>query len=449
MLSATSIFCAAFLLTGNLCDPVRTLDQITRQAHDDLAGEHWYQVNFQQDKIGSLQETRSQLPTGEFAVTRSLRFSLMSNRITHITEQSHFSSTFPYELLSAEQITTVTHHGNSKSVRRVFPIEATKNSRYPPLTYLSTLAFHPHFVGNNDRITLRSVDFARNRYISHTWQVNVSTEDGVAFRLTSNDGLSTHLISSAGKSVQSSGSGGISTLAVDHAEDESWNDGPFIFDSTEVSVPVDQSIDDPRRLESLTLQIHGSREAKGLWGAILDSNDTIRIDRRNPPIVAIQQLRHSNLSESDNAFALVAKFLTDSNLGREVTYEAVQRLVDELDDRISYEDISEPSSLVETLERKTGDCTEFADVFDAVATHLGWNSRIRTGLAYHAPSQSFRPHSWNEIDIDGRWISADASWGQFPADATHVPFPRANTLALLAQASSTRFEVVDQRYQTN
>ena len=237
---------------------------------------------------------------------------------------------------------------------------------------------------------------------------------------------------------------------MDPPGDESWTSGPHLFDSVEVSVPVDESIADPRQLVSLTLRIHASAKAKGLWGTIADNDNTIQIDRRNPPLVDEHlKIRHPNPSEFDDTLASVTELLTDTNLEHEVTHEGVQRLVDELHELIRYEDISQPSSLAETLERKTGDCTEFADVFDAVATRLGWNSRIRTGLAYHPPSQSFLPHSWNEVAIDGRWISVDASWGQFPADATHVPFPRANTLALLAHASSTRFEVVDQRYRTN
>ena len=449
MMSATSILCAALLLAGHPCDPIRTVDHAVQLAHEDSAGDHWYQVRFHTTEIGSLLESRSQLSTGEYVLSRSLRFSLMSNRMTHITERFLFSGEFPYELTSAEQETSVTLHGNTESVRHVFPIAPTENTRYPPFSYLATLAFHPHFIGNNDRIAVKSVDFASNRYISHTWQVKASTEFDDAFQLTSIDGLSTHLISSSGTPVASHGSGGISVTAVDQPEDESWTNGPYLFDSLEVSVPVDQAIANPRRLVSLTLQVHGSGEVRGLWGTITDSDDTIQIDRRNPPVVDTQQFRHPNLGEPDHALASVAKLVTDANLEHEVSYEVVRRLVDELHKRIRYEDIAHPSSIAETLERKTGDCTEFADVFDAVATHLGWHSRIRTGLAYDRPSQSFRPHSWNEIDIDGRWISADASWGQFPADATHVPFPRANTLALLAQASSTRFEVVDQSYPKN
>ena len=449
MISATSILCAALLLAGHPCDPRHAIDDVMQLAHNDAAGDHWYEVRFQDTTIGNLLESRSQLSTGEYEISRSVRFSLMSNRVTQVTERLLFSSKFPYELLNAEQETTVTLHGDAKSVRRVFPVEATKDTRYPPLNYLATLAFHPLFIGNNDQIKSRSIDFASNRYISNTWQVSEATDYGVAFQLTSIDGLSRHLISSSGTAVQSRGSGGVEALAVDHPEDESWTDGPYLFDSLGISVPVDRSIIDPRRLASLTLQVHGSDEVETLWGTISSSDDTIHIDRRNPPIVDTQQVRRPDSNESDDALAFVADLIDGAKLEPEATNEGVQRLVDELHGRISYEDISQPSSLTETLERMSGDCTEFADVFDSVATRLGWHSRIRTGLAYHAPSQSFRPHSWNEIDINGRWISLDASWGQFPADATHVPFPRANTLALLAQASSTRFEVVDQTYLTH
>ena len=142
------------------------------------------------------------------------------------------------------------------------------------------------------------------------------------------------------------------------------------------------------------------------------------------------------------------KLIKEQQLDGKPTRQSISRLVEFLYAHIQYEEIDFTDSVTDTLARRSGDCTEFADVFHAFGQELGWQTRVQNGLAYHSPTQSFRVHSWNEILVEGSWVSADASWGQFPADASHVPFPPANMLALLVHLRSMRFTVLDSRYES-
>ncbi|MCY3858406.1 MAG: transglutaminase-like domain-containing protein [Gammaproteobacteria bacterium] len=446
MLGASSLLCTVLLFAGNPCEPMRILDQMIESIHDDMAGEHWYEVRFQDRTIGSLHESRSKLPSGEYVLNRSLRFSLMRNRITHVEERIVFSSEFPYPLLKADQETTVTHRGHRTRSLRSFPIETMSDLQQSTLSYLDTQAFHPRWIANRDQIETRSIDFVDIDSNTTTWRISASAHNDSDLTITSADGSTTHLVSSTGVPSHSDLVGGIHLSAVEGPLTQPWADNEYVFDSGGVSVPVNEAIADHHRLVALTLRLDASDVSRNLWKPISDNDGFIRIDRRSPQPTDEHQIEAAHLHAELPAHGSVSSLIREVEIDSKATYTNVKRLVDSLYERIEYEDISHASSIEATLSRKTGDCTEFADLVDAVATKLGWDSRIRTGLAYHSPSQTFRPHSWNEIAIDGHWISADASWGQFPADASHVPFPRANVLALLAQASSTRFEVVDHQY---
>ena len=449
MFSIASTLCTVLLWIGNPCEPTRVLDLVTETVHHEMEGENWYQVRFQGRKIGSLHESRLQLPSGEYLVNRSLRFSLMRSRITQVNDRFIFSNDFPYPLLEASQETIVSHHGNRTTSRRVVPIEGETDIHQSVMSYLDTLAFHPRFIADRNRIVTRSIDFGNSASIPTVWRVNGSMNEGAAYDLTSTDGATTHSISEKGIPLHSDLPGGIDLNAVEQPLDRPWEEDEYVFDTEGINVPVDQIILEHHRLATLTLRLHATKATKNLWIPISDSHGYIRIDVRTPRPLDTNHIENNHHRAGVSQETAVTQLIHDIELDRTATYTNVKRLVDTLHERIKYEAISHPTSIADTLVRKTGDCTEFADVVDAVAAELGWNSRIRTGLAYHPPSRSFRPHSWNEIAINGQWISADASWGQLPADASHVPFPRSNTLALLAQASSMRFEVVDQQYASD
>ena len=77
-----------------------------------------------------------------------------------------------------------------------------------------------------------------------------------------------------------------------------------------------------------------------------------------------------------------------------------------------------PNTL-EVLERKSGDCNEFAVLFCALARAAKIPTRVAMGLVY--VEDSFYYHAWCECFM-GDWIAVDPIFDQFPADATHLRF---------------------------
>jgi hypothetical protein len=96
-----------------------------------------------------------------------------------------------------------------------------------------------------------------------------------------------------------------------------------------------------------------------------------------------------------------------------------RRIVDWVHDTLRAEPGALPSSASEALERRSGDAREFALLTAALARATGIPARPVTGLLHLGGR--FYLHAWTEVYL-GRWIPVDAMLGQFPADASHLPF---------------------------
>jgi transglutaminase-like putative cysteine protease len=96
-----------------------------------------------------------------------------------------------------------------------------------------------------------------------------------------------------------------------------------------------------------------------------------------------------------------------------------RRIVDWVHDSLRAEPGPQPSSAAEALERRLGDAREFALLSTALARAAGIPARPVTGLLHH--DGRFYLHAWTEVYL-GRWVPVDAMLGQYPADASHLPF---------------------------
>ncbi len=99
-----------------------------------------------------------------------------------------------------------------------------------------------------------------------------------------------------------------------------------------------------------------------------------------------------------------------------VVAERIGRWVyDSLDKKIS---IGVPSAL-RTLRMRRGDCNEHTQLYVALARSAGIPARVAAGLALL--DGKFYYHAWPEIWLE-RWVAVDPTFGQFPADASHLRF---------------------------
>jgi hypothetical protein len=80
--------------------------------------------------------------------------------------------------------------------------------------------------------------------------------------------------------------------------------------------------------------------------------------------------------------------------------------------------VSIPNALA-VLNARKGDCNEHTQLYTALARGLGIPTRIASGLAF--VNGKFYYHEWPEVYIND-WVAVDPTFGQFPADASHVRF---------------------------
>jgi transglutaminase-like putative cysteine protease len=77
-----------------------------------------------------------------------------------------------------------------------------------------------------------------------------------------------------------------------------------------------------------------------------------------------------------------------------------------------------PSALG-TLRSRVGDCNEHTQLYVALARAAGVPARVAAGLAF--VDGKFYYHAWPEVWLE-RWVAVDPTFGQFPADASHLRF---------------------------
>lgn len=82
------------------------------------------------------------------------------------------------------------------------------------------------------------------------------------------------------------------------------------------------------------------------------------------------------------------------------------------------ETVTDSQSVLETLESRRGNCQSHARLYTVLARAAGIPTRFVSGLVY-IPRTGFLYHSWAESYL-GEWVALDPTFGQLPADATHI-----------------------------
>jgi transglutaminase-like putative cysteine protease len=112
----------------------------------------------------------------------------------------------------------------------------------------------------------------------------------------------------------------------------------------------------------------------------------------------------------------LASRLRGSDTDPRIVAERINRWVyDSLRKEIT---VGVPSAL-STLRSRVGDCNEHTQLYVALARAAGLPARVAAGLAYL--DGKFYYHAWPEVWLE-RWVAVDPTFGQFPADASHLRF---------------------------
>lgn len=133
-----------------------------------------------------------------------------------------------------------------------------------------------------------------------------------------------------------------------------------------------------------------------VMSVFLDPEPLIEVD--NKEIVALATRLRGTDTDPRVVAERINKWLYDS-LGKKIT-------------------VGVPDALG-TLRSRQGDCNEHTQLYVALARAAGIPARVAAGLAY--VDGKFYYHAWPEIWLE-RWVAVDPTFGQFPADASHLRF---------------------------
>ena len=201
-------------------------------------------------------------------------------------------------------------------------------------------------------------------------------------------------------------------------------------DLTEIaSVTSNVIFDNPLTLERIDVEISGiNTKNVHLESQRQVLKDNVLIIRKEDLAQLPDVIHHMNtipdrfirpepFIESDHPKILnvVEKMITDDD----TPLEKANKLMTWVHKNIEKRPVLSLPDALGTLMNKVGDCNEHAVLLAALSRAAGIPARIEAGLVYL--NGKFYYHAWNSLYI-GKWISADSTLGQLPADVTHIRF---------------------------
>ncbi len=213
-----------------------------------------------------------------------------------------------------------------------------------------------------------------------------------------------------------------------------WKSGDAVDLVALSAVPVDRPIDGARGARVLVVRLHGPETL----GPLLEAAHGDRWDgtQLGVHVPAVADLESYPLPATDPAFApyLAPEALIEADdpaiveavngvIGDETDALTVARRLEEwVHHELEKTPVVALPSARTVLEQRRGDCNEHTALFTAMARAAGLPTRVAAGIVYTESlfSQgSFYYHAWPEVWL-GQWVPLDPTFGQLPADATHI-----------------------------
>jgi len=111
------------------------------------------------------------------------------------------------------------------------------------------------------------------------------------------------------------------------------------------------------------------------------------------------------IEKNDKEIASLANEITKNHITEYNKAVAMYKWVAENIDYVPNASIDNPRSAKQTLTDKKGDCDEIAFLYAALSRAIGIPAKVVSGKI----NEEY--HAWNEIQINGKWIIVDATWG--------------------------------------
>jgi len=111
--------------------------------------------------------------------------------------------------------------------------------------------------------------------------------------------------------------------------------------------------------------------------------------------------------------------------------------------------VTDSQSPLETLKNRDGNCQSHARLYAALARAAQIPTRFVSGIVY-APGQGFLYHSWAESYLGQTWLPVDPTFGEVPANLTHIKLVEGDTPDDMGQLAAVigrlRGAVIEQQY---
>ena len=191
-------------------------------------------------------------------------------------------------------------------------------------------------------------------------------------------------------------------------------------------------IADAARLKKLQIEISGiDTKSVYLHGGRQTLNDNLLTIDKEILSDLPENLDLENLAMLEKVFLTASPFIQSDNekiqnlaseiIGNDTDTILVKanKLMNWVHENIEKRPVLSLPDALSTLQNRVGDCNEHAVLLAALARAAGIPARVEAGLVYS--KGRFYYHAWNLLYL-GRWITADALFGQMPSDVTHIRF---------------------------
>lgn len=220
-----------------------------------------------------------------------------------------------------------------------------------------------------------------------------------------------------------------------------------------VSITANKAILDAGQLKELRIRLEGIG-ANGLFldGGRQSFNDRV-LTIRKESILNLSQKEEGKFPGEQTRYLKATPFIQSDHPEIQTKVKEIvsrgdsdvvkaTKLLNWVNQNIQKRPVLSVPNALETLRNKVGDCNEHAVLLAALARASGIPAEIEAGLVYQ--NGKFYYHAWNVLHL-GRWITADAVMGQFPADVTHLRFVRGteSQIDLMGIIGKIRVEILD------
>lgn len=197
-------------------------------------------------------------------------------------------------------------------------------------------------------------------------------------------------------------------------------------------IPIDRPIPDPEGLVEMVIVLSGMGDhgppsddrqfcieagSEGSFRCTVAKNSPAQADRSESPGNIATYLAPSYRIPSDHPkIRETAARIAAPEMDRLST---IQQVLSWMEGHIRKQAV-DVFTAMDVLEGGRAECQGHALLFAALSRALGIPTKVVNGIVYTAEHGGFLYHTWVECRVGGSWVAVDPTFGQMPADATHI-----------------------------